>query len=319
MSSDAAGAHDSLTAPVFIVGCPRSGTTLVRRMLDAHPGLAIAPETHFMQYLWAHRTRYGALERDDAFAKLVHDVTALAGFSEMGLSADRFREAAWAGPRSFRALFALLLRQYADRVEAPRVGEKTPSHALYLADMRRFFPDARFVHVIRDVRAVANSWRGVPWSSGRLWRDADLWREHVAAARKEAPHLSGALHTLRYEQLLQAPEATLKAACRFLGLDYDPAMLAYHRQDASALSTEREPWKARATQPVQPATAERWRTELTPAMVAEVEGRAWREMKRWGYRPETPWRRLAPVVAITQFKKWGWKVERLFEEVTTSK
>jgi hypothetical protein len=314
MTENANGTDDPLTAPVFVVGCPRSGTTLVRQMLDAHPAVAIAPETHFMQYLWAHRAAYGDLNRKQNFERLIDDVTGLAGFEEMALDAARFRRAAWQGKRSFQALFALLLRQYAEQTGAERVGEKTPTHVRYLPALHRFFPKARFVHVLRDARAVAHSWRGVPWSSGRLWRNADVWREHVAAARRSASRLGEALHTVRFERLVHAPEAVLRRLCRFLVLEFAPAMLGFHRNDAGAPDTEREPWKARATKPVQPDAATRWRDELSAAMVAEIEGRAWREMQCWGYAPETPWRRLAPAVAVTQIKKWGWKGELLFDE-----
>lgn len=301
---------DPLAAPIFVVGCPRSGTTLVRQMLNAHPALAIAPETHFMQYLWADRARYGNLGRQESFERLINDVTGLEGFEEAGLDAGGFRRAARAGEHSFRALFTLLLRQYAEKTGAERVGEKTPSHVLYLPGLCRFFPAARFLHVVRDARAVANSWRSVPWSSGRLWRDADVWREHVAAARRSKPLLGEALHTVRFERLVHAPEETLRAVCRFLALPFEPAMLAFHQHDARTLDPEREPWKARAVQPLQPAAAERWRAELTPGMVAEVEGRAWREMQRWGYPPETPWKRLGPAVVATAVKKGAWKAEQ---------
>jgi hypothetical protein len=313
MTSPSSGPDDALPT-VFIVGCPRSGTTLLQRMLDAHPAVAVAPETFFIRRFWTHRATYGDLQHDAAFERLLRDITATPAFDEMGLDADAFRTAAQNGERSYAALFRLLLRRFADQRGAAVVGEKTPNHVLYLPTLHDFFPDARFIHLVRDPRAVVNSWRSVPWSSGRVWRDAEIWVEYVAAGRAAAPGLSEALQVVSFEDLVRAPERVLRRVCAHLTLDYDPAMVAFHERTPQTVNVEREPWKANTTQPIDPSVAERWRTALTPGQVVEVEAVAAEEMPHWGYTPEQPtWRRTLTQATLPA-RRLRWKLELILDE-----
>jgi hypothetical protein len=80
----------------------------------------------------------------------------------------------------------------------------------------------------------------------------------------------------------------MNAVCRFIGIEYEPAMCAYSKSGAKTVNVSREPWKARATGPIDPSRLDRWRKELPPQMVAQIEAVAWPEMKRLGYSPQTP-------------------------------
>lgn len=313
MTSPSSGPDDALPT-VFIVGCPRSGTTLLQRMLDAHPAVAVAPETFFIRRFWTHRATYGDLQRDEHFERLLRDITATPAFDEMGLDADAFMAAAQNGERSYAALFRLLLRRFADQRGATVVGEKTPNHVLYLPTLHDFFPDARFIHLVRDPRAVVNSWRSVPWSSGRVWRDTEIWVEYVAAGRAAAPGLGEALRVVLFEELVRAPERVLRRVCAHLTLDYDPAMVAFHKRTPQTVNVEREPWKANTMQPIDPSVAERWRTALTPGQVVEVEAVAAEEMLHWGYTPEQPtWRRTLTQATLPA-RRLRWKLELVLDE-----
>lgn len=298
---------------VFIVGCPRSGTTLMQRMLDAHPDVAVAPETFFIRRFWRRRADYGDLERDAHFERLLRDITAMPEFAEMGLDADAFAVAAREGPRTYAAVFRLLLDRFAAKRGARVVGEKTPNHVLYLPTLHAFFPEARFIHVVRDVRAVVSSWQSVPWSSGRPWRDAEVWVEYVAAGRAAACWLGEALCVVHFEDLVRTPAAVLRRVSRRLGIAYDPAMLAFHEHTPRTVNVEREPWKEGVTQPLDPATAEQWRDRLTPHQVAQVEAVAGAEMAHWGYVPESAtWRRELVRVTLPA-RRIGWKLGQIID------
>jgi hypothetical protein len=290
----------------FIVGCPRSGTTLLQRLLDAHPEVAVAPETFFVRRFWKQRERYGG-ERlaGTGAARLAGDVAALPEFDEMGLDAEAFQAAARSAG-SMGEVFGRLLAQFADRRGARHVGEKTPDHALHLPVLRRWFPSSKAIHLVRDPRAVVNSLRSVPWTSGYRWRDAEVWVEHVRAVRAAAPGWGDRLHTVRFEGLLQKPEAELRRLCGAMGWAYDPAMLAFHDRDAETVNVDREPWKERATQPIDPSVATRWTGEMTAAEQAEVEAVAGAEMRHWGYTPSaSPVRRqLGRLQRLAQRPLW---------------
>jgi hypothetical protein len=255
-------------------------------MLDAHSEVAIAPETFFMRHFWERRRSYGDLQVDAHHRRLLEDLVATPAFREMGLAEEEFRRRAGDASRGYAALFDLLLRGFAEARGARVVGEKTPNHLFSMRTLELFFPEARFVHLVRDPRAVACSWRQVPWSTGSLCRDANVWRRYQAAARRRAPRRRESLYTLRYEQLVRAPVESLEPLCRFLDLDFEPGMLDYAKPESPTLDLEREPWKAAATQPPDPDRLTRWRTQLAPEEVREIEAVVLFEMRRARYPTE---------------------------------
>lgn len=282
---------DADIAPFFIVGCPRSGTTLLQRMLNAHPDVAVAPETFFVRRFWSNRDRYGDLTDDAHLDSLVDDIVASSAFEEMGLDAEDFRARARAFSDQMGGVFGALLDQFGEARGASVVGEKTPNHVLHIAILHRWFPEAQFVHLVRDPRGVVNSWRSVPWSSGYRWRDAEVWVEYVSAGRQEEDRYGAYVRSLHFEDLVRWPEKELRVLCEFLGLRYDDRMLAFHEQEPAAVDLEQEPWKARAADPIDPTVADRWRGELSWGAQAQVEAVASAEMGRWSYDPEVPPRR----------------------------
>ena len=273
--------------PIFLVGCPRSGTTLLQQMLDAHPAVAIAPETFFIRRFWLQREYYGNLSQDMNYHQLIEDIIAIPEFKEMGLDASNFREAAWSNPRDYPSVFCLLFEQFAHKRKVNIVGEKTPNHLLYMPILQEFFPSARFIHIIRDPRSVVKSWRKVPWSNGSLARDAEVWRRYMNTARLCPASIKASLFNLYYEQLVTAPEENLQALCHFLRLKYDPAMMNYHHKESGTINTIREPWKANAKNQISQASLGNWQTELSPRMVREIETVVWPEMKYLGYKVKT--------------------------------
>ncbi|WP_017297396.1 sulfotransferase family protein [Nodosilinea nodulosa] len=271
-------------APIFLVGCPRSGTTLLQQMLDAHPEVAIAPETHFIRNFWLKREQYGSLESDRAYQLLLQAIVDLPEFAEMELSAPDFIAAAQTLERSYKNLFGLVLSQFRQKRAVARVGEKTPNHLLYMQTLQEFFPEARFIHIIRDPRAVVNSWKKVPWTTGSIGGDAGVWRRYMATAR-QCPPADGAIYNLHYEALVSNPEASLKAICQFLGLSFQAAMLDYYRQDSKGVNVSREPWKGNAVKPVSADSLTRWQQDMTPEEIATVDWVVKDEMMRLGYEP----------------------------------
>lgn len=270
-----------LTDPFFLVGCPRSGTTLLQAQLDAHPLVAVAPETFYVRKFAGRPKRYD-VATEAGRERLIEDLTATAEFAAMELDRERFAAAVRAAPPSMGSPFRVLLEQFAARRGASRVGEKTPNHLLSMRTLEEWFPDAAFVHVVRDPRAVAASWRHVPWTNGSLAADASVWRKYQEAARS-APPRSGRLFTVRYEELVRSPAAVLESVCRFLGLRFEEAMLHHERATLLGVDVEREPWKAKVRGEVTAARADAWRAELAAGEVREIEAAVWPELGRAGY------------------------------------
>jgi hypothetical protein len=279
---------DKINFPTFIVGCPRSGTTLLQQILDAHPDVAIAPETHFIRNFYLKRKLYGDLSQDINYYQLIDDIIALPVFLEMKLNAGHFRAAAKQIARSYAAIFYLILQQFAHDKNARIVGEKTPNHLLYMPTLEKFFPNAKFIHIVRDPRAVVNSWQKVPWSNGSVIKDAVVWHRYMRTARLSPPAKSS-IYTLRYEQLVLDPKTSLVSVCDFLGLPFDRGMLSFHSLPSSlqTLNTVREPWKSQATQPISQKNLNVWQKNLSNSEIAEIEAVAWSEMKLLGYQQQS--------------------------------
>jgi Sulfotransferase family len=210
----------------FVVGVGRSGTTLLRLMLDAHAELTIPPETHFVPELIEECKR-----RARSPEQLTEIVSSARQWGDFGLERDeltaRFRAAdPLDAGNALRAFYGL----YAERAGKPRWGDKTPIYVESMPEIQTALPEARFVHLIRDGRDVAVSRiRRALDRPPPVWRIAENWKRRIVAARQDADELRHYLE-LRYEDLVLETEATLRRVCELVELPWDAAMLEYHRR-----------------------------------------------------------------------------------------
>jgi hypothetical protein len=278
----------------FVVGVPRSGTTLLRLQLDSHPALAMGPETGFG--VVASRPGAGELGPADLLAALI-ELDTWPDLRLDGPDARRILERVepWSLGNGLRALYAAL----AAREGKPRWGDKTPAHSACMPALAAAFPEARFIHIIRDGRDVAASVRGLPFApgDGSIEAIAGDWRDRITVARE---HAAGVAHyrEVRYERLVTDPEAVLRELCDFLELDFDDAMLHAHdraagvlarlperRPEGGAVATraERSARHAHLRHPPDPSRAGRWRDALTTDEVARFEAVAGGLLSELGY------------------------------------
>jgi len=247
----------------FFVGCGRSGTTLVRALVGAHPDMAIPPESHFVVAQAPRRgepfdpgTLVGALTASDRFALWELDRADLA--------------AAVAGaagyPDAVRAVFA----RWAERAGKPRYGDKTPGYVVHVPAIARLLPEAVFVHVIRDGRDVAASFLDVGWAASAE-EAARHWALRVGRGRRAGRALGpGRYHELRYEDLVADPEPALRGVCDAVGLAFDAAMLDHRAGAAEVARTTSHPgYHRHLAEPVRDVRD--WRSDLTPSQQARVE------------------------------------------------
>lgn len=214
--------------PFFVVGCGRSGTTLLNVMLGLHPRLAVVPES------WLHagwrRARRNSASLEDVFKHCRYFLW----------GADPKWVGEWfdvSASMSYPDLISAAFGSFAGYIGKSRWGEKT-SAARQLRPLARLFPDAQFVHIIRDGREVATSLASQEWGPPNAAVGACTWRLDVTLGRSAARRLDRDRYLeIRYEELVVDPEATLKRVCSFLREDYDPVMVDYSKHVA-----EMEPW-----------------------------------------------------------------------------
>jgi len=208
----------------FVVGVGRSGTTLLRLMLDAHSLMAIPTETHFPFHRIAQLT-----DDDEGREALCSVLTGHFVWHEFGISADLYRDALRElEPFSIGMGVRLFYAMYANRFRKPRFGDKTPPYNLAMDAVERVLPEARFIHVVRDGRDVSVSYRGLWFGPGDdVARQAAFWKERICKARELAQRVAYYME-VRYEDLVREPEGTLRKVCEFIELSFEKSMLTYH-------------------------------------------------------------------------------------------
>jgi hypothetical protein len=267
--------------PFFVVGCPRSGTTLVRMMLDGHPRLAIPDESHFIVGLaprwWRPRRRPS-----------LGDVLAHPKVRAWDVDQSRLRRRAEkASPRTFPEMVDAVFAGYATEHGKARWGDKTPGYVTYLARLARMFPTAQFVHVIRDGREAAASLAEWEWGSRTAVTGAFWWAHKVRAGRRDGAVLGpDRYHELRLDDLTSRPEATLREVCAFLGEDFSPTMLSYPERRAVAAQPRREQERHLVLPPT-PGLRD-WRHGLSPRDQRAVEEVCRPTLHRLGYESASP-------------------------------
>jgi hypothetical protein len=258
-------------------------------MLDAHPELAIPPETGFLLLGDRGDARPRGVADDDgggdprrAFFEAVMAYPPDApGWQDFGIAPEQFW-AALQGIEPFSAAdgFRAFYRSYAARFGKPRWGDKTPLYCQHLETIAQLLPEAHFIHVIRDGRDVALSLRQTWFSPGQdIETLAAHWRDCIVTARHQAPRCPRYLE-VRFEELIQDSERVLRTICAFLDLAYAPAMLDYHARAPLRLAEHRARTRADGSlvvshecrlrqqaltmHPPQTTRAGVWRAEMNP-------------------------------------------------------
>src|SRR6201996_1398172 len=172
----------------FIVGSPRSGTTLLRMMLDSHPQLAIPPETGFIPRALAGLFGNDAHQRLAFMQTISHFPAESPGWRDFGIDAPTLtRELEGIAPFHVDEALRCFYRMYAARFNKPRWGDKTPSYGRHLRAIERVLPEASFIHMIRDGRDVALSLRNLWFSPGNdMTTLARHWRRDICAIRGQS-------------------------------------------------------------------------------------------------------------------------------------
>jgi hypothetical protein len=253
--------------PVFLVGMPRSGTKLLRELLNNHSRIGITPnESHFIPDFHARWARYGDIRDEVSFHRFYQDFAGTIFFQRV-MEEGRFLDEQkwkqgileWTYPGVVEAFYRL----YAESKGKTIWGDKTPYYLLILPELKSLFPGAKFVHIVRDVRDYVIS-LNKDWSKN-IYRSAQRWNDAVARCRRDGTRVCPAdYHEVRYERLSDDPEGTLKGICSFLSLSYENSMVvlrkpADQRTDAGGKLT------------VQKKNYGKWEQALKPHQVRKIE------------------------------------------------
>lgn len=270
--------------PIFIVGVPRSGTTLLAVLLDRHSRIAVPPETQFFSEFvprhWAAsapRGRAGLLEAALGFDRI----------ADLGLDFDevlqRYRELEATPAGLLRAL----LEAYAVARGVDRPGEKTPDHLEHVATLLSSYPEAKVIAIVRDGRDVVLSLQATPWaradSPRRFWLFCLKWSDaasRVMELRREwEPER---FRVVKYEALLQDPEGQLRKISELIGEEFETTLLDPASQTQAVPTWEAE-WKDKARGALDPSRVGAWRREASQEQIWAMNSMMGRALRELGY------------------------------------
>lgn len=275
--------------PVFVVGMPRSGTTLLARLLESGASYTALPESHFFaRFIWTsvvQRPITGLDAAWDAFAR-----------SRRWHLATRFEDEeplrrGGPVPERYRRVFLGWVQRElaAADVDIADGGwiENTPAHLEGLPFIRHLFPDARVIGMVRDPRAVQASIAEVDWNRARPAGNAERWRWYGRTLNNYTREDPEHIRTITYESLVRHPEQTMNELAHWLGIPFDASALGQIQSTSHGFHASNEPWKRRALQPPDPARIDAWKKVLSDADIARVEQGAWPEAGLFGYQQST--------------------------------
>lgn len=295
---------------LFIVGCPRSGTTLLRHIVGAHSQMAVTPEAYWIPK-WFEKRR--GLTRDGQLTpNLIPELLADEKFKLFYLGPEVVTRLGREGqPQSYAAFITGIFDLYGRSRGKVLVGNKTPDAVRKMGTLHALWPYARFVHLIRDGRDAALSffdWRNVvqkkpgtfpTWKEDRASTVALWWELNVRRGREAGAALGPELYyEIRYESLVGQPEQECAALCAFLGVPYEPAMLRFHENRPA---NDPDPGPKHGWRPLAPAARD-WKTQMVPDEVERFEAAAGELLSELGYPRAFPELRSEAVDHATRIR-----------------
>lgn len=276
-------------SPIFVLGCGRSGTTLLRLMLASHPSIGIPPEGTFLMDLFKRYYRNGAVMREP-----------VERFCEAVFSSDRFSEWNLHRDRVLARLRDVETKTYANLADAVyteylasqdgrqvRWGDKNIDYVMEIPKIIRLFPYAKIIHVIRDGRDVAVSYRNVDFGPSRVFDVAVFWRRRTLTGRHYGRWAGPDRYCeVRYEDLVTRPEQECRRVCEFVGEEFNESMLTFHEHNRRnvLVPKHRLAWHKHTLEPVTTSQMGKWERDLSEQDVMVFEFVAGTALETFGYK-----------------------------------
>jgi hypothetical protein len=255
----------------FIVGCPRSGTTMVQQALNRHSRIAIPAETKFFFSFLGHPRR-----------KQVRHIQRLNEDLNIRLPAPATRIVTDSEGRAF---YELMARQYVERSakkDLAYFGEKTPEHTGHLPRIRQMYPEAKIVVLYRDGRDVASSLSRMPWMTSSVYANFAVWLYYHWIIQRVKEDNSSNLYFARYEDIVADPRRELRGILRFLGLRYEPAV-AEGQGNSEGIPVREYALKKRALNKISSERVGIFRQELSHGQIEVLERLGKNALSSLGY------------------------------------
>lgn len=244
--------------PIFVVGHPRSGTTLLAELLGRNSNIAATPETAFFTDV-VHRIRKKDLKNPSVLRRKIF------GTRLKDLDTDRVDIEKWLSAEtaiSLRQTFAATLQQYAEKRGKTRVLEKTPLHLRHIDEILNWYPKSKIIWIVRDGRACIGSIRKIYWGSQNFRDLCRQYNRNIAFGLDAEKRHSASMLRVYYEDLLNDRRAVMQTIHDFLEIEFEPEQLQ-PRESSEVVPEWENSWKEKVTQAIDPRRATAWETELS--------------------------------------------------------
>jgi hypothetical protein len=288
--------------PLFIIGNPRSGTTMLRLMLACHSEVLIPPECGFIIWL---KEKFSSWQRQDSHlcekrSSFIEELFASKKFDTWKLEKNTVEEQiVFHQPATYADLCSVVYASYGLSIEKrfSMWGDKNNFHINHMDCLLELYPNARFLHIVRDGRDVACSYREAmaknsaspyaPKLKTRLSDIANEWFANVMRADSFMTKMpSRRAITIRYEDLVRDSSKTIEQICDWLGLQFESEMLYFHLiNESKKLEPESTmAWKERTIKPISDETVGRYRLLLTNYELINFGEIAKKALSRFNYQ-----------------------------------
>jgi Sulfotransferase family len=278
--------------PIFVVGHPRSGTTLLTALLGRHSEISGTPETHF----FSRNLKVALHSTHNDISIIIERLRKVGILSRLKIDLtdfeSRLRNESELSPP---AIFRLLLMAYAAQHDKAYVVEKTPLHLRHIDEILRWYPDARIIWIVRHSAGCLASLLKVDWATSNIQTLITQWNRNINLGLDFKRRYARNILMVYYESLVAEPEETLRAIHDWVGLPFEATQLEPRLEDNIVLGFERD-WKYRVSERISAARASAWCFELSDAVIAEILTCTKRNLRRLNYEvqvgPVRPLRRL---------------------------
>lgn len=304
-----------MSAPIFIIGTERSGTNLLRLMLNAHSAIAVPHPPHIMKFFAPLEPLYGNLSDEGNFRRLIGDVCRMVELHTYPweIKPDRDKVLSDSHERNLLTIYFQIYDQYRAFTGKRRWACKSTFMIEHVAEILRYYPAARFIFMVRDGRDVAVSAKKSIFNHFHVYYSALRWqREQRLGLSWLAQLPPEQIMLLKYEDLIADPSSVTQQLCSFLGERFEKNMLEYHHSSearkSGALSIS---WQNTA-KPVMADNTEKFRHFLSEDEIRLFEAIAVKEMTELGYQLTNPVEELLKLYTEMLREKRSYKMTEFF-------
>jgi hypothetical protein len=295
--------------PIFIAGLDRSGKTLLRLALSAHPNLALTRRT----YMWPRfYQRYGDLAQRRNFERCLSSMLEQKTIQQFNPDTERIRREFSCGEPSYAHLFALFHRQFAEKLGKKRWGEQAGLIERFAPAIIQAFPAAKIIHLVRDPRnrceEILNT-TPPAFRPGKIGALTAGWLFSARLAHRHQSMYPQHYKVLNYESLLSQPQQTLEELCEFVAEDFTPEMLTLETSISFGKPVQKTMDFASIWQQDTIHFKQAEQKSLTPAEVIFIQKQAHQEMAWMGY-PSHPIE-LPRIKSLQLFLEWPLSLIRM--------